>query len=140
VVLLKASLALVTNSPSGSSNPRTSPDAVVVHIQLRSRPWRLQFVLSSAAQGRNPQSSSVIPCHKLAKLMAHLRSSHGATTRTGKSVDMIKGGFTDPLKVVRTALVDPSGVASLLTTREACVVEAPEEEKAAGGGGRMGGF
>jgi chaperonin GroEL (HSP60 family) len=38
--------------------------------------------------------------------MAHLISSHGASTRTGKYVDMIKGGIIDPLKVIRTALVD----------------------------------
>jgi len=53
---------------------------------------------------------------------------------------MSKDGIVDPLKVVRTALVDASGVASLLTTSEACVVEAPGEEKAGGGGGgSMGG-
>jgi len=37
---------------------------------------------------------------------------------------MIKAGIVDPLKVVCTALVDASGVASLLTTSEACVIEA----------------
>ena len=49
----------------------------------------------------------------------------------------------DPLKVVKTALVDAAGVASLLTTSEACVVDAPEETKAAppmGGMGGMGGM
>jgi chaperonin GroEL len=60
-------------------------------------------------------------------------------------VDMIKAGIVDPLKVVRMALVDASGVASLLTTSEACVVDAPEEDKAGAGGsegmgGGMGGM
>ena len=50
---------------------------------------------------------------------------------------MISAGILDPLKVVRTALVDASGVASLLTTSECCVVDA--EDKAAPGGG-MGGM
>jgi chaperonin GroEL len=55
---------------------------------------------------------------------------------------MIKAGIVDPLEVVRTALVDASGVASLLTTSEACVVDAPEDKPAVGGGmgGGMGGM
>jgi chaperonin GroEL len=54
---------------------------------------------------------------------------------------MIQAGIVDPLRVVRTALVDASGVASLLMTSEVCVVDAPEEDKPAGGpGGGMGGF
>jgi hypothetical protein len=54
------------------------------------------------------QESSVI--------VGTLLSSHGHTTpRRGEYIDMIKPGIVDPLKVVRTALVEPSGVASLLT-------------------------
>jgi Chaperonin GroEL (HSP60 family) len=55
-------------------------------------------------------------------------------------VDMVQEGIVDPLKVVRTALVDAAGVASLLTTSEACVVDAPEEDKPAPGMGGMGGM
>jgi chaperonin GroEL (HSP60 family) len=33
---------------------------------------------------------------------------------------MIKAGIVDPLKVVRTALVDTSDIASLLTMSEVC--------------------
>ncbi|CAG8563394.1 1478_t:CDS:2 [Cetraspora pellucida] len=39
--------------------------------------------------------------------------------------DMIARGIVDPLKVVRTALVDASGVASLLTTTECMITDAP---------------
>jgi chaperonin GroEL len=86
-----------------------------------------QLVLSSVTQGRNTYSSSVISYHGLA---THLIPSHGVMTASARGcVDMSKGGIVDPLKVVRTALVDASGVASLLTTSEACVVEAPEEER-----------
>jgi chaperonin GroEL len=54
---------------------------------------------------------------------------------------MIQAGIVDPLRVVRTALVDASGVASLLMTSEVCVVDAPEEDKPTGGpGGGMGGM
>ncbi len=39
---------------------------------------------------------------------------------------MVKAGIIDPVKVVRTALTDAAGVASLLTTSEAIIVEAPQ--------------
>ena len=58
-------------------------------------------------------------------------------------VDMLATGIVDPLKVVRTALVDASGVASLLGTTEVAITEAPEEKgpPAGGmGGGGMGGM
>ncbi|KAG8960341.1 chaperonin [Tulasnella sp. 408] len=59
---------------------------------------------------------------------------------------MVEKGIVDPYKVVKTALVDASGVASLLTTSEVCIVEAPEDKPAPagmpgmGGMGGMGGF
>ena len=42
----------------------------------------------------------------------------GYDSATGSYVDMLSAGIVDPLKVVRTALVDSSGVASLLGTTE----------------------
>ncbi|KAI9013744.1 hsp60-like protein [Phycomyces nitens] len=48
-------------------------------------------------------------------------------------VDMIDRGVVDPTKVVRTALIDASGVASLLTTTECMIVDAPEKDKPMGG-------
>lgn len=42
-------------------------------------------------------------------------------------VDMIKAGIIDPLKVIRTALVDAASVSSLLTTTEAVVVDHPKD-------------
>jgi chaperonin GroEL len=64
---------------------------------------------------------------------------------------MNKDQIVDPFKVVWTPVVDASGVASLLTTNKACVVDAPEEDKITGpeedkitgpdgGMGDMGGF
>jgi chaperonin GroEL len=59
-------------------------------------------------------------------------------------VNMIEKGIIDPTKVVRTALTDAAGVASLLTTAEAVVTEIPKEEKEGGmpgmGGMGMGGM
>ncbi|KAJ2793539.1 chaperonin, partial [Coemansia helicoidea] len=55
--------------------------------------------------------------------------------------DMIQSGIVDPLKVVRTALLDASGVSSLLTTSECMIVDAPEKAApAAPGGMGMGGM
>ncbi|KAI9730523.1 MAG: chaperonin [Cirrosporium novae-zelandiae] len=66
----------------------------------------------------------------------------GFNSAKGEYVDMMKAGIVDPFKVVRTALVDASGVASLLGTTEVAIVEAPEEKPAPGGmpGGGMGGM
>lgn len=47
--------------------------------------------------------------------------NYGYNAATGAYVDMIRDGIIDPVKVVRTALVDASGVASLLFTTE-CMV------------------
>ncbi|KAL1406799.1 chaperonin [Vanrija albida] len=63
----------------------------------------------------------------------------GYDAATSQYRDMISAGILDPLKVVRTALVDASGVASLLTTSEACVVDA-EDKSAPGGMPGMGGM
>lgn len=66
--------------------------------------------------------------------------SYGYDASVGEYGDLVAKGIIDPLKVVRTALVDASGVASLLTTSECMVVEAPEDKKlGGGGGGGMGG-
>ncbi|WVQ98814.1 heat shock protein 60, mitochondrial [Kwoniella sp. CBS 9459] len=65
----------------------------------------------------------------------------GYDAQTSQYRDMISAGILDPLKVVRTALVDASGVASLLTTSEACVVDAEEKNPPPGMGmGGMGGM
>ncbi|KAI8137193.1 hsp60-like protein [Fennellomyces sp. T-0311] len=55
-------------------------------------------------------------------------------------VDMVERGIVDPTKVVRTALVDASGVASLLTTTECMIVDAPEPKGAAPSMGGMPGM
>ncbi|KAJ8071515.1 hypothetical protein OCU04_001832 [Sclerotinia nivalis] len=79
----------------------------------------------------------------IGKLMDEFGSDFnmGFNSATGEYVDMIAAGIVDPFKVVRTGLVDASGVASLLGTTEVAIVEAPEEKgPAAGGMGGMGGM
>ncbi|PWA48232.1 chaperonin CPN60-2 [Artemisia annua] len=66
----------------------------------------------------------------------------GYDAAKGEYVDMVKNGIIDPLKVIRTALVDAASVASLMTTTEAIVTELPKpaSEAAPGMGGGMGGM
>lgn len=60
-------------------------------------------------------------------------SRQGMNAASGEIVDMIDNGIIDPTKVVKTALIDASGVASLLTTTEAVIVDAPKKKKNAPG-------
>jgi len=64
----------------------------------------------------------------------------GMNAATGEYVDMIRAGIIDPTKVVRTALTDAAGVASLMTTTEAMIVDLPEEKPAPAGGAGRGGM
>uniref|UniRef100_A0A8C5VV52 60 kDa heat shock protein, mitochondrial n=1 Tax=Microcebus murinus TaxID=30608 RepID=A0A8C5VV52_MICMU len=68
-------------------------------------------------------------------------SEVGYDAMIGDFVNMVEKGIIDPTKVVRTALLDAAGVASLLTTAEVVVTEIPKEEKDPGMGamGGMGG-
>ena len=74
------------------------------------------------------------------------KCTRGMNAATGEFVDMISAGIIDPTKVVRTALTDASGVASLMTTTEAMIVELPKEDMPTppmppmGGMGGMGGM
>ncbi|KAI8993452.1 hsp60-like protein [Pilobolus umbonatus] len=58
----------------------------------------------------------------------------GYDASANEYVDMIERGIIDPTKVVRTALVDAAGVASLLTTTECMIADAPVK----GGAGMPG--
>ncbi|KAG8389120.1 hypothetical protein BUALT_Bualt02G0196200 [Buddleja alternifolia] len=63
------------------------------------------------------------------KLLEQDDPDFGYDAAKGEYVDMVKAGIIDPLKVIRTALVDAASVSSLLTTTEAVVVELPKDEK-----------
>ncbi|KAL0710641.1 hypothetical protein Bca4012_017619 [Brassica carinata] len=76
------------------------------------------------------------------KLLESDNPDLGYDAAKGEYVDMVKSGIIDPVKVIRTALVDAASVSSLLTTTEAVVTEIPTKEDASpamgGGGGGMG--
>lgn len=78
------------------------------------------------------------------KLLEESDPDKGYDAAKDEYVDMVKAGIIDPVKVIRTALVDAASVSSLMTTTEAVVTEIPKDEKevpAMGGGmGGMGGM
>ncbi|XP_027366768.1 chaperonin CPN60-2, mitochondrial isoform X1 [Abrus precatorius] len=75
------------------------------------------------------------------KLLEQDNYDLGYDAAKGEYVDMVKAGIIDPLKVIRTALVDAASVSSLMTTTEAVVSELPKDDKdipaMAGGMGGM---
>ncbi|KAF7843487.1 chaperonin CPN60-like 2, mitochondrial [Senna tora] len=62
------------------------------------------------------------------KLLEQDNHRFGFDAAKGAYVDMVTSGIIDPLKVVRTALVDASSVSLLLTTTEAAVVDDPDDK------------
>jgi len=56
-------------------------------------------------------------------------AGQGFDASTGEYVEMIKAGIIDPLKVVKTALLNAVSVASMILTTEAVVTDIPEEKK-----------
>jgi chaperonin GroEL len=77
------------------------------------------------------------------KLLEESDAEIGYDAQNGVFINMLKAGIIDPAKVVRTALIDASGVSSLMMTTEAMVCDLPAEEGAGGGGGMppgMGGM
>jgi len=131
VALLKASLALTSESVK-TANFDQSLGVSIIRKAL-TKPARM-IVENAGEEG------SVVVGTLLEKYANEFTMGYDAGK--GQYTDMIASGIVDPLKVVRTALIDASGVASLLTTSEACIVDAPEEKapSAGGMGGGMGGM
>ncbi|KAF9686204.1 hypothetical protein SADUNF_Sadunf03G0134300 [Salix dunnii] len=65
------------------------------------------------------------------KLLEQDNPDLGYDAAKGEYVDMVKAGIVDPLKVIRTALVDAASVSSLMTTTEAVITELPKDENVA---------
>uniref|UniRef100_A0A2P2IMF5 Uncharacterized protein n=1 Tax=Rhizophora mucronata TaxID=61149 RepID=A0A2P2IMF5_RHIMU len=72
------------------------------------------------------------------KLLEQDNPDLGYDAAKGEYVDMVKAGIIDPLKVIRTALVDAASVSSLMATTEAVVSELPKDEKEAPASNAMG--
>jgi len=89
-------------------------------------------------------SGEVVVGKLLEQAAGNTKATWGFNSSTDEYVDLVEAGIIDPTKVVRTALVDASGVASLMTTTEAMIVDAPKPAGEAappmGGMGGMGGM
>ena len=78
-------------------------------------------------------------------IISENKANYGYDAQKDKYVDMVKAGIIDPVKVVRTALMDASSVAGLILTTEAAIVDAPKKDSGPampdmGGMGGMGGM
>lgn len=131
IALLKASLSLKSLEESATNFDQKLGIAIIRQALLR--PAR-QIVDNTGAEG------SVVVGQLLERYGAEDKFEWGYDAAVGEFGNMVEKGIVDPYKVVKTALVDASGVASLLTTSEVCIVEAPEEKPAMGGGGMGGGM
>ncbi|KAL2462566.1 Chaperonin CPN60-like 2 [Forsythia ovata] len=65
----------------------------------------------------------------LGKLLEQDDFNFGYDAAKGQYVNMVKAGIIDPLKVIRTALVDAASVSLLLTTTEAAITGPSRREK-----------
>ena len=79
--------------------------------------------LRSISENAGKDSNEVVQ-----KVMA-MEAGMGFDANIGEYVDMIKSGIIDPLKVVKTALLNAVSVASMILTTEAVVTDIPEEKK-----------
>ncbi|KAF6741506.1 hypothetical protein DFP72DRAFT_1037298 [Ephemerocybe angulata] len=140
VALLKASLQLKTTSPASSAGHATPIPTANFDQELGVAIIRRAITNPARTIFKNAgEESSVIVGRILGEYGVEGKFNWGYDAGRGEYVDMVAAGIVDPLKVVRTALVDAAGVASLLTTSEACVFEAVEEGAAKGPMGGMGG-
>lgn len=64
------------------------------------------------------------------KVLSFEDKGMGYNAATDEFCDMVKAGVIDPLKVVRTALVDAAGVASLMLTTECMITDLPQKDGA----------
>ena len=100
----------------------------------------LQYPLRQIADNAGVEGAVIV-----GNVLKENKANYGYDAQNDKYVDMVKAGIIDPVKVVRTALMDAASVASLILTTEAAIVEAPKKDAAPampdmGGMGGMGGM
>jgi chaperonin GroEL len=61
------------------------------------------------------------------KLLEGNKMTQGFDANVGEYCDLIQRGIIDPTKVVRTAITDSCGVASLMITTEASIVDIKDD-------------
>ena len=95
----------------------------------------LQYPLRQIADNAGVEGAVIV-----GNVLKENKANYGYDAQKNVYVDMVKAGIIDPVKVVRTALMDAASVASLILTTEAAITEAPKKDAPAGGMPDMGGM
>jgi chaperonin GroEL len=86
----------------------------------------LEKPLRSIAENSGKEANEVI------QQISGMEMGMGFNALTGEYVNMVQSGIIDPLKVVKSALMNAVSVASLILTTEVVITDIPEEKKEAG--------
>ncbi len=127
VALFEASKALTVKSIKGVPEVGDEARGVMIIKSVLEKP--LRAIADNAGKDSNEVAGKVFTSD----------AGVGYNAATGEYVDMIKAGVIDPLKVVKTTLMNASSVASMILTTEAVVTDIPEE-KTTPAGPPMGGM
>ena len=128
VALFNAARALAGTKLKGVSEFGDEAKGVNIVRSILERPLR------SIAENAGKDANEVV------SKLSDSEDGQGYDAATGDYVDMISAGIIDPLKVVKTALVNAVSVASLILTTEAVVTDKPEPKTPSAGGPGMGGM
>ena len=83
----------------------------------------LQYPLRQIADNAGVEGAVVV-----GNILAKNDTNWGFNAQTEVYVDMIEAGIVDPVKVVRTALLDAASVAGLILTTECAIAASPEKD------------
>lgn len=128
VALFNAARSLAGSKLKGVSEFGDEAKGVNIVRSILERP--LRAIAENAGKDANEVVSK----------LSESEDGQGYDAATGEFVDMIAAGIIDPLKVVKTALVNAVSVASLILTTEAVITDKPEPKTPPAPGGGMGGM
>jgi len=119
LALFEAARELDVKSIKGVSQFGDEAKGVMVIKSILEKPLR------SIAENAGKDSNEVV------EKVLNSQPGTGLNAATGEYADLIKSGIIDPLKVVKTSLLNAVSVASMILTTEAIVTDVPEEKKPA---------
>ncbi|RKY72402.1 MAG: chaperonin GroEL [Candidatus Latescibacterota bacterium] len=125
-------VALLRAIPKLETMDVTGDEAIGVAIVRRALESPIRWIVANAGK----EGAVVVQRVKEGK------DAFGYDAENDTYCDMIKEGWIDPTKVVRTSLENAASIAGLMLTTEAVITDIPEEEKMPAmppGGGGMGG-
>ncbi len=114
---------------AGSADADNHDQEIGIHIVTRAMEEPLRQIVANAGE----EGSVVL------NEVKQRSGNEGYNAATGEYGDMIAMGILDPTKVTRNALQNSVSIASMITTTEAMVADAPEDKDAGPAAGGMGG-